>query len=110
MGTIHQHLRLDNRHEAGVLRNAGVVGQRVRIGLHTHCAGKIGADCYHGAPLVETGAQRIILSAPRPEPVETGGQLLVRRAVHRVRAAVDLDAGDDSFRLQYFSHATAVAG
>ena len=110
MSTIHQHLWLDNRHEAGVLRNAGVVGQRVRIGLHARRAREIGSDGNHCAPLVEASAQRIVLSASLCQSIEASGQLLVRCAIHRVRAAVNLDAGDDSFRLQDFSHVAAVAG
>jgi len=51
-------------------------------------------------PLREARAEAAVLLEPLPQPVEALGDRLARGERERLRALVDLDPGDDPFRLE----------
>jgi hypothetical protein len=80
----------------------------VRIGLDAGRRGNALADRDHGTPLGEARAHAEVLGHALPEPVQALGHLLAGMQRHVVRAGVDLDAGDDSARLQVLAEVDAV--
>ena len=67
---VHQHFRLDDRHDVGRLAERGVAGQRVGVGLDGALLGMPSADVDHRAPLGEAGALVVILRQALGQPVE----------------------------------------
>src|SRR5262249_33852095 len=98
MGSVHQHLRLDDRNEILFLTERGVPCQRVRIRANADGARQSVRDMDDRPPLGETGTHAMVLREAIPEPVEPLGDGFTRRAGERLRAGVDLDTGKDPLR------------
>ncbi len=96
MVAVHQDLRLDDRHDAGLLAERRVARERVRVDVDAGRGRDAVADRDHRAPLREAGAERRVLREPLAQPVEPFGDLLVGMERERLRAGVDLDAGHDA--------------
>ena len=93
---VHQHLRLDDRHDAGFLAQRRIAGERVRVGLDAVPRRQAVGDGDDGAPLGEAGAELVVLGQALAQAVEPFGDRLDLgvRAGERLGAGVDLDAGD----------------
>ena len=105
---VHQHLGLDDRDEARLLRERGVAGERVRVRPDAVLARDPVADRDHGAPLGEPRAELAVLREALAQAVEALGDLLARRERERLRALVDLDPGDDPEPLEQLRERLAV--
>ncbi len=95
MVAVHQHFRLHHRHQAALLAQRRVTGERVGVGLDAGARRDVVADVDHRAPLGEARAELVILLEPIAQAVETLGDDLAREAGQGMRALVDLDARDD---------------
>ena len=98
MRPVHQHLRLDDRHQPRLLRERRHPGQRVRVHIQAvvrrqppagRGAGR-GVDRDHRPPLREPRPQLRVLRQPLPQTVQTLRHLLPRRARQILRSLVDL--------------------
>ena len=92
---VHQHLGLDDRHDARLLAQRGVAGERVGVGVDAVLATAAVGDRVDRAPLREARAELAVLGQALAQPVEALGDRLALGAGERLRAGVDLDAGDD---------------
>lgn len=93
MTAVHQHLGLDDRHDAFVVADRGVTGQRVGVGLDREPARQCVGD---------------VVDARLREPVESLRDLIARRMRERDRAGVDLDAGNDALARDQIGQRCAV--
>ena len=93
VGAVHQHLGLDDRHQAAFHADGGVARERMGVGIDAGVARDAGADVDHGAPLGKLGAELDILLDALGQSVETLGHDLALAELQRLGAAVDLDAG-----------------
>ena len=106
---VHQDLGLDDRDEPGLLREDGVARQRVRVDVDAVRARLLLAvDGDDGAPLGELGAHLAVLVEALAQSVEALGDRLALGAGQRLRALVDLDAGDDARVLEHLRERHAV--
>ena len=64
MVAVHQHLRLDDGDEPGLLGERCVAGERVRVGPDAVLARYAVADRDHGAPFREPRAELAVLREP----------------------------------------------
>jgi hypothetical protein len=76
---VHQHLRLDDRHDAGLLAERGVAGERVGVGVDAVLRRDRRPDVDHRAPLGEARAEFVVFGEPLAQAVEALGDLLARR-------------------------------
>src|SRR3954467_3664413 len=102
MVAVHQHLRLDDRHEAGFLRQRRVARERVRVRPEAVLARNALADRDDAAPLREPRTELAVLVEPGAQAVEPFGDRLALGESERLRALVDLDPRDDALRLEQF--------
>ena len=96
MVAVHQHFRLDDRHDAFVLAERGIARERMRIGGDAGVARHVSAalaDIDHRAPFGEFGAERAVFDEPLAQAVETLGDDFAGTVGQRLCALVDLDAG-----------------
>jgi len=107
---IHDHFRLDHRHQARFLAQRGVARQRVAVGLDRGGAGVVFADVDHRAPLGELGTQLDVLLQTLAQAVQALGHHIARKAGQRHRALVHLDARDDAVLLHHLGEGHAVLG
>ncbi len=96
MLAVHEHFGLYDGYQSGFLTQGGIAGQRVRIGLDTTPAGNDIADGNHRAPLGKTGAHLREFSQAVAQSIQAFGYFLARVDSHIFRAAVDLDARNDT--------------
>ena len=80
---VHDHFRLDHRHQALLLAQRGVAGQRVAVGLDAGARRDVVADVDHRAPLGEAGAELVVLLQARAQAVEAFGHDFAREAGQR---------------------------
>ena len=109
-GAIHQHLRLDDRHQPRLLAQRGVARERVAFAHTQYSLGRSVADRVCGAPLGEPGPESAILLEPLAQPVEPLGDRLALRVGERLRALVDLDPRDDALRVEQLRERRPVRG
>src|SRR5204863_361372 len=76
--SVHDDLRLDDRHAVGFLTERGVAGHRVRVRVDREVRRCPVPDDDRRAPLGEPGAELAVLREPLTEPVEAFGDGLVR--------------------------------
>ena len=107
---VHQHFRLDDRHDVRFLAQRRVARERMRVGVDRELRRIARADVDDGAPLGETRAELVVLGETLAQPVEAFGNRLVRKAGERLRTGVDLDARDDAELLQILRKRRAVLG
>src|SRR5580765_6898150 len=100
MVAVHQHLGLDDRDEAGLLRQRRVPRERVRVRPHAVLARDAVADRDHAAPLGEARSELAVLLEPRAQAVESLCHRLAFGEREGLRAFVDFDPGYDAFRLE----------
>ncbi len=107
---VHDHFRLDDRHDAFVLAERGIAGERMRIGIDASIARNAGADIDHRAPFGELGAEPPIFGEPLAQAVEAFGDHLARTERQGMRALVHLDAGERAGGLDDLDEGGAVLG
>ena len=96
---VHQHLRLDDRHEPGLLSERCVASQRVCVHPDAVLARDAVADREHGTPFREARPElpaRRAVRAARP----ARRWPFPRCERELLRALVDLDPGDDPLPLE----------
>ncbi|CEE78298.1 hypothetical protein XAC2852_710026 [Xanthomonas citri pv. citri] len=96
VAAVHDHFRLDHRHQALFLAQRSVTRQRMRVGLDAGAGRNVFADIDDRTPLGEARTQRVVLLQTRTQAVQAFGHQLARHAGQRLRALVDLDARDDA--------------
>ena len=96
MAAVHQHLGLDDRHDAFVLADRGVTGQRVRVGLDREPAWQRVGDVVDRTPLREARALSLVVAEALGKAVQSLRDLIAGRMRERKLAGVDLDAGHDA--------------
>ena len=107
---VHQHFRLDDRHDVFLLAERGIARERVRVGHDAGVARDAGADVDHRAPFGELGAELAIFDEPLAQAVEALGDELAGAERQRLRALVDLDAGQRARLLDQLDQRRAVLG
>jgi hypothetical protein len=80
----------------------------MRVGVDCRVARNAGTDVDHRAPLRKARTLVVIFLQPLGELVEADGDQLVRAAGQRLRAFVDLDAGDRACLLDQLDQRRAV--
>ena len=105
---VHQHLGLDDGHEAGGLADRSVARERVGVGPDAGGGRNAVADGDHRAPLGELRADLDVLLAALGEAVEAFGDGFARAQRHRLGARIDLDAGEDAVAIQKLHERRAV--
>mmetsp|Transcript_43461 Transcript_43461/g.136283 ORF Transcript_43461/g.136283 Transcript_43461/m.136283 type:complete len:427 (+) Transcript_43461:265-1545(+) len=108
---VHEHLRLDDGHEAVRLADGGVAREGVRVlvdgELARGGAGRV-LDVEHRAPLGEAGASGVVLGAALAEVGDALGHGLAVGAEERLHALVHLDARDDASSVEQVHERRAV--
>ncbi len=94
MVAVHQHLRLDHRHDLVGLTEGGVAGQGMGVGLDRPPGRNAGGDVDHPPPFGEAGAALVGAGQAVPEAIQALGHRLAREAGQGLGALVHLDAGD----------------
>ena len=107
---VHQHFRLDDRHDLRVLAQRGIARERMRVGDDAGIARDALADVDHRAPFREARALLVIFGEPVGELVEADGDEFARAIRQRLGAFVDLDAGDGAGLLDELDQRRAVLG
>ena len=96
--TVHEHLRLHDRHDILLLAQRRIARQRVGVGFDRETRRNAGADVYDRAPLGETGANLVVRAEPLAQPVQPFGDRLIdvrgREEQFAVGAALLLGGGD----------------
>ena len=111
VAAVHQHFRLDDRHDAFALAQRGVAGERMRIGADAGVARHaVLADVDHRAPFGEFGAEPTIFGEPLAQAVEAFGDHFARAIRQRLDALVDLDAGQRARLRDQLDQRRAVLG
>ena len=107
---VHQHLGLDDRHDARppgrAPRSARARGRWPRCSRGSGCRSPIAITARHLAKRAPSG----VLGQALAQAVEALGDLLAAEAGQRLRARVDLDAGDDARSLEQLRERRAVGG
>ena len=101
MPAIHQHFRLDDRHEARLLRQRREASQSVRVHPDAVLARDVSADRDDRAPFGEACSELAVLREALAQAVETLRDLLAGGEREGFRALVDLDPGDDPLSLEH---------
>ena len=101
MRSVHQHFGLDDRHELLLLTERGVSREGMRIRAHARRARQRRRDADNRPPLREAGAHAVIFREAIPQPVQSLGDGLLRGAGKRLRAGIDLDAGNDALAREH---------
>ena len=110
---VHEHFGLDDRHDAGLLAQRGVAGERVRV----HVDAVVGrATAALDAVSIEYVARHLANLAPRSRYSARRSRSPSRPSVtvspsetgERLGAGVDLDAGDDALLLEQLDERRAV--
>ena len=107
---VHEHFGLDDGHDAGFLAERGVPRERVRVDVDAVVARQALADGVGRAPLRETRAELVVLGQSLAKAVEPFGDRLAVGERERLRAGVDLDAGDDPLVFEHLHELGAVGG
>ena len=89
---VHEHFRLDDRHDSGFLAQGRIARQRVGVGVNAEIARHVRIDIDDGAPLGELRTEFPIPREAFAQPVESLGNLLAGIPGQRLGALVDLDA------------------
>ena len=108
MTTVHQHFRLDDRHQPGFLAQRGIARQRMGIRIDAGTRRNLGTDRDHGAPLAEFRTQFDIFGQALAQTIQTLGDLLAFEAGHVLGTRVDLDPRQDSGGVHQFGQRRAV--
>mmetsp|Transcript_19656 Transcript_19656/g.57379 ORF Transcript_19656/g.57379 Transcript_19656/m.57379 type:complete len:407 (+) Transcript_19656:428-1648(+) len=110
---VHEHLGLNDGHEAVGLANGAVPGEGGRV-LVDGELGRRGAaavlDVQHSTPLGESSALGVVLGAALAKVGDALGHGLAVGAEERLHAHVHLDARDDTLGLEQVHHRSAVRG
>ena len=110
MAAVHQHFRLDDRHDVVLLAQRCVARQRLRICTDGEGGRNALGNVDHRTPLREAGAEPAVLDQPLAQAVEPLGDGLAGIARERFRAGVDLDAGEHALLRQVLREGRAVLG
>ena len=109
---VHQHFGLDDRYDVFVLAERRIARQRMRIGHDASVARQLVLlpdidDC---APFRKLRAKPAIFNEPLAQSVESFGDDFARTEGRRLRALVDLDAGNRTCFLDQLDQGRAVFG
>jgi hypothetical protein len=110
VAAVHQHLGLDDGHDAFFLADRRVAGQRIRVRLDREPARQRVGDVVDRAPLREARALVLVGAEALREPIEPLGDLVARRPCERDLAGVDLDAGHDALAHRQLRQRRAIVG
>ena len=110
MRSVLEHLRLDDRNEAGLLAERRVAGEGVRVRPDAVLARALRVDRVRRAPLGEAGAELAVLGEPLAQAVEPLRDRLGLREREWLRAEVDLDPRDDPLRVEQLRERRPVRG
>lgn len=110
VGTVGEHLRLNDGHQPVLLADDGVAGQALSILLDGQLRRLGGADLKDGTPLGEASAGLVVLAAPGAEGIKALGGGLAVGSGELDGALVDLDPGDDAVLLEDLDEGLAVGG
>ncbi len=91
---VHQHFRLDDRHDLRGLAQCRITGQRMRVDADRGHARDTLANVDHRAPFRKARTALVIFLQPLGELVEAGGDRFARAVRQGLRSLIDLDAGD----------------
>src|SRR5262249_20538850 len=94
--SVHQHFRLDDRHQLLLLTQGSVPRQRMHICTHASGTRSRIRDRDDSAPFRETRTHIVILPETIPQTVKPLGDGFVGRAGEGLRAGINLDAGKDA--------------
>ena len=110
MLAIHQHFRLNHRHDAYFLAECGVTGECVAVGFNAGAGRNIVADADHRAPFGKTGAELRVFLQAITQAIKTFRADFTRKTSQRLRPFVDLDPGNDAVLAHHFRERHAIAG
>ena len=110
MVAVHQHFRLDDRHDAVFLRQRGIARQRLGIGIDAVVGRECRADIDHRAPFGEARAQLVIFDEALAQAVQAFGDGFARASGQRLGAVIHLDAGHRAGRFDQLDQRRAVLG
>src|SRR6266487_5330073 len=106
---VHEHFRLDDRHQITFLTKRRITCQRLGVTRDTYVCWNSVANRDHCAPFGKARSQIPIFRQPLTQPVEPLGDLLAREIWHRLGAFVHFDAGNDPLLLEHFDKSATVA-
>ena len=107
MITVHQNLRLDDRHQPRFLAERSEHGERPRIRFDASLSWNTLVDRNHRAPLCEARSELPILLKSLAKAVESLGDLLTGKIGKDDGAFVHFDATNDALLCQHFGHENA---
>jgi hypothetical protein len=107
---VHEHFRLDDRHQAGFLAQGRIPGEGLGVGLQAVTARQAVTDGDDRPPLREPGAELAVLTQPVAQAVEALGDLLARRPRQRLGAGVHLDPRQNALAGEHLDQRRAVGG
>ncbi len=92
VAAVHQHFRLDDRHDIGFLAERRIARQRLGVGEDRPARRNAVRNIDNRAPLREPRAEVVIVLQAAGEAVEPFGDRLAGKARQRLGAGIDLDA------------------
>src|SRR5256714_952932 len=107
---VHQHFRLDDRHDPLVLAERRIARERMRVGHDAVVARHVRPDVDHRAPLGEFRAERAVFDQPLAQTVKPLGNDLARTERQRLGSLVDLDTGQRARLLDQLDQRGTILG
>jgi len=107
---VHQHFRLDHRHQALFLAQGSIAGERMGVGFDAGARGDVIANMDHRPPFGKTRTKFVILLQARTQTIEPFGHHLTGKPGQRMGALIDLDPGDDAVFTHVLRKGHAIAG
>ena len=110
VGTVHQHFRLDDRHDVGFLTQRCVTSERMRVRFDGKAGRNVLRDVDDCTPFCEARAELVVLRQAVAQTVETFCDRLAGEIRERLCARIDLDTRDDPEFGQILSEGHAIFG
>src|SRR5436309_4518271 len=106
---VHEHFRLDDRHQITFLTKRRITRQRLGVTRDTYVCWNSVANRDHCAPFGKARAELSIFGQSLTQSVETLGNFLAVKIRHRLGAFVHFDPRDDPLLFQRFYETAPVA-
>ena len=100
MFSVHQHFRLDDRHQMLFLAERGVSPKGVCIRNHARSARQCIRNTENGSPLGKASTHVAVLGEAVPKPVKSFGDRFAGRAGQRLGPGINLDARNNAVACQ----------
>jgi hypothetical protein len=100
---IHQHFRLDDRHDTGLLAKRGIARQCLCVLLDSTPGRDTVGNTDHAAPFGKARTKLVIFAKPFAQSVETFGNGLIGKTGKWFCTRIDLDAGNAAISLEKFA-------